>query len=47
MTISKNVVYSNLKNVLKADVVEINIVTKDIKIYMHEELKKVKIKSKN
>ncbi|MBD1139120.1 LPS export ABC transporter periplasmic protein LptC [Pelagibacterales bacterium SAG-MED46] len=47
MTISKNVVYSNLKSTLKADVVEINIITKDVKIYMHEELKKVKIKSKN
>ena len=47
MTISKNVVYSNLESILKADVVEINIITKDVKIYMHEELKKVKIKSKN
>ncbi len=47
MTISKNVIYSNLKSTLKADVVEINILTKDVKIYMHEELKKVKIKSKN
>ena len=47
MTISKNVVYSNLESILKADVVEINIITKDVKIYMHEESKKVKIKSKN
>ena len=47
MTISKNVVYTNLKSTLKADVVEMNINTKDVKIYMHEESKKVKIKSIN
>ena len=47
MIISKNVVYSNLKSILKADVVEMNIITKDVKIFMHEDLKKVKIESKN
>tara|TARA_B100001057_G_scaffold498454_1_gene605502 strand:- start:8140 stop:8700 length:561 start_codon:yes stop_codon:yes gene_type:complete len=47
MIISKNVVYTNLENILKADVVDINIQTKDTKIFMHENKKKVKIKSKN
>ena len=45
LIISKNVVYSNEKNFLKADVVEINITTKDAKIFMYEKEKKVKIKS--
>ncbi len=46
LIISKNVVYSNQKNLLKADVVEIDITTKDAKIFMYEKEKKVKIKSK-
>ena len=47
MIISKKVIYTNLKNILNADVIEININTKDTKIFMHEEKKKVNIKSKN
>ena len=47
MTISKNVVYTNSENVLKADVVEIDLKTKDSKIFMYEKNKKVNIKSKN
>ena len=46
MIITKNVRYSNSKNTLEADVIEMDIKTKDIKIYMHEGLKKVNIKSK-
>ena len=45
LIISKNVVYLNQKNFLRADVVEINISTKDAKIFMYEEEKKVQIKS--
>ena len=45
LIISKNVVYLNQKNLLRADVVEINISTKNAKIFMYEEQKKVKIKS--
>ena len=45
LIISKNVVYSNQENLLLADVVEINIATKDAKIFMYENEKKVKIKS--
>ena len=47
MLISKEVIYTNLQNVLKADAVEINIKTKDTKIYMYENQKKVNIKSIN
>ena len=47
MKISKNVIYTNVENILRADVVEINIKTKDTKIFMHEKEKKVNIKSKN
>ncbi len=47
MIISKKVIYTNLENILKADVIEINIKTKDTKIFMHEKEKKVNIKSTN
>ena len=47
MIISKNVIYSNLENVLKTDVIEINIKTKDSKIFMFDQNKKVNIKSKD
>ena len=47
MFVSKNVIYKNLENILKSDVVEINIETKDTKIFMYEENRKVNVKSKN
>ena len=47
MVISKNVVYTTSKNILKADVIEINITTKDSKIFMYEKEKKVNIKNRN
>ena len=47
MIISKKVIYSSSNNLLKADVIEINIKTKDTKIFMYEKNKKVKIESKN
>ena len=46
MIVSRDVVYTNLENILKADVIEVNIKTKDTKIYMHE-IEKSKYKSKN
>ena len=46
MIITKNVKYSNAKNTLFADVIEMDIKTKNTKIYMHDGLKKVNIKSK-
>tara|TARA_Y100000741_G_scaffold353781_1_gene327348 strand:+ start:140 stop:715 length:576 start_codon:yes stop_codon:yes gene_type:complete len=45
LLISKKVVYTNLENILKADAVEMNIKTKDTKIFMYENQKKVNIKS--
>ena len=47
MIISRNVVMRNEKSSLKADVIEVNIDTKDIKIFMYEENKKVIIDSEN
>ena len=46
MTISRDVIFTNFENILKADVIEIDINTKDIKIFMHNKNSKVKIKSK-
>ena len=47
MIFSKNIIYTNLENILQADVIEIDIDTKDTKIFMYEENKKVNIKNKN
>ena len=46
MIISKEVVYNNSENIMKADVIEINLKTKDTKIFMYEEEEKINIKSK-
>ena len=46
MVISRNIVYTNPENILLADVLEMNIQTKDTKIFMYEDKNKVKIKSK-
>ena len=45
MIISKNVIYTNPSNTIKADVMEMNIKTKDTKIFMYEKDKKVNIKN--
>ena len=47
MIISGKVIYNSLENILEADVVEINIKTKDTKIFMYENKKKVNIRSIN
>ena len=47
LIISKNVVYTNPKNILKADVVELNTITKDTKIFMYNSKEKVNIESLN
>ena len=47
LIISKNVVYTNPENILKADVIEIDTITKDTKIFMHNYSKKVIVKSRN
>mgnify|MGYP001375178368 CR=1 FL=1 len=46
MIISREVTYTNTENFLKADVIEMNLKTKDIKIFMYEKEKKIKIKNK-
>ncbi len=47
LIMSKNVVFTNPDNILIADVVELNTVTKDTKIFMHNSNEKVEVKSKN
>ena len=47
MISSRNVVYTNLENILKTDVIEIDIDTKNTKIFMYDDKKKVNIRSKN
>ena len=47
MIISKNVILENNKSSLKSDVIEVDISTKKIKIFMYEENKKVNIKTLN
>ena len=46
MIMSREIVYKNLNNILKADVIEIDLETKDTKIYMFQDNKKVNIRSK-
>ena len=47
LIISKNVVYTNPENILKADVVELDTLTKDTKIFMHNYKEKILVKSRN
>ena len=47
MIISRDVIYTNLQNILRADVIEININNKDTKVFMYKNSEKVIIKSKN
>ena len=47
MIVSKDVTIKNNKNSLSADVIEVNIETKDLKIFMYEEDKKVNFKKMN
>ena len=47
LIISKNVVYTNPNNILKADVVQLDTITKDTKIFMHNSKDKVNIESRN
>lgn len=42
---SRNIIYTNNKNILKADVITMDIKTKDIKVEMYEDKKKINIKS--
>ena len=44
---TKKVVYTNLENILKADAIDMNLKTKDTKVFMYENQKKINIKSIN
>ena len=46
MIISRDVIYTNTKNTLKTDVIEIDLKTKDTKIFMYNNTNKVNIKGK-
>ena len=47
LIISKNVVYTNPENILKADVMELDTLTKDTKIFMHNNKEKIIVRSIN
>ena len=47
LIISKNVVYTSPDNILKADVVELDTITKNTKIFMYDTRNKVNIESLN
>ena len=47
LIISKNVVYTNPSNILKADVIELDTITKKTKIFMHNSIDKVNIESRD
>ena len=44
LIISKNVTYKGKENILKADVLELDTITKDTKIFMYDSKKKVNVK---
>ena len=46
MLMSRKIVYTNLNNILEADAIEINLDTKDTKVYMFQNNKKVNIRTK-
>ena len=46
LIMSKKVVYTNPKNILKADVIELNTITKETKIFMYNTDNKVKVINK-
>ena len=47
MIMSRNVIYTNSENILEADVIEMNLDTKNTKVFMYKSNEKVNIKSKN
>ena len=45
--VSRDVIYTNNENILKTDLIEVDINSKDTKIYMHNSNDKVNIRNKN
>ena len=46
VSIRNRIIYKNLNNEMRADEIEMNLITKEIKIFMHDNEKKIKILSK-
>jgi hypothetical protein len=46
MIISREVVYANLENIVKADIIEIDLKNKDTKIFMNTNDEKISITNK-
>ncbi len=46
VTISDNIIYEGIQGLMKTDNIRINLLTKDIEIFMNDNEEKVKIKSK-
>ena len=47
VSISNNIIYKNLNSEMNADEIEMNLITKEIKIFMHNSDNKIQILSKN
>ena len=47
VSISNNIIYKNLNSEMNADEIEMNLITKEIKIFMHNNESKIQILSKN
>ena len=47
MIVSKNVIYKNENNILKTDVIEVNIKTRDTKLFMYDKKNKVSLLNQN
>ena len=47
MIISKNVIYKNSDNILKTDVIEVNLKTRDTKLFMYNKENKVSLLNQN
>ena len=45
LIVSQNVIYKNLVNTMKADVIELDTTTKDTKIFMYDTKNKVNVKN--
>ena len=45
LIVSRKVIYRNLENILKADVIELDTITKDTKIFMYNSNKQVNVKN--
>ena len=42
-TLNENIIYKNLQTILQADRLEIDLITKDSKIFMNDQREKIKI----